>query len=233
MKFVFRSTNFSSRSLGMVMRVSTCWPSWRIPSSATLRRRDPSKLNGLVTTATVRAPTSCAICAMIGAAPVPVPPPMPQVMNTMSEPSSMSKIFLSASSAAFLPTSGLAPAPRPRVSSRPSCSLVGARVLPSACASVLAAMNSTPNRPASIIRFTELHPPPPTPITLIRAGGGASSRKIPRSEPIARRISGRLTAPPLPTPSTTSSNSIMTTSQFEKITKRMPQPGQQAAPMLF
>jgi hypothetical protein len=47
-----------------------------------------------------------------------------------------------------------------------------ARLLASAWASVLAAMNSTPERPASIMRLTELQPPPPTPMTLMRAGIG-------------------------------------------------------------
>ena len=38
-----------------------------------------------------------------------------------------------------------------------------------AWASVLAAMNSTPESPASIIRFTALVPPPPTPTTFMTA----------------------------------------------------------------
>ena len=86
------------------------------------------------------------------------------------------------SSAAFRPISGSAPAPRPRVSSRPSCIFIGARHLPSACRSVLTAMNSMPRSWASIMRLTALPPPPPTPITLIRAGGSAasSSRVMPR-----------------------------------------------------
>ena len=42
-------------------------------------RRTPSKWNGLVTTPTVRMPSSRATLAMTGAAPVPVPPPMPAV----------------------------------------------------------------------------------------------------------------------------------------------------------
>src|SRR5262249_21134533 len=39
----------------------------------------------------------------------------------------------------------------------------------SACASVLAARKSTPGSPAAIMVLTALLPPPPTPITLIRA----------------------------------------------------------------
>ena len=46
----------------------------------------PSNLKGLVTTATVRAPSSLARLAMTGAAPVPVPPPRPVVTKTMSAP---------------------------------------------------------------------------------------------------------------------------------------------------
>ena len=49
-------------------------------------RREPSKPNGLVTMPTVSAPSSRAMRATTGAAPVPVPPPSPAVMNTMSEP---------------------------------------------------------------------------------------------------------------------------------------------------
>ena len=44
-------------------------------------------LKGFVTTATVSMPSSRAICATTGAAPVPVPPPMPAAMNTRSAPS--------------------------------------------------------------------------------------------------------------------------------------------------
>ena len=57
-----------------------------MPSSAGLRRREPSKPNGLVTMPTVSAPSSRAMRATTGAAPVPVPPPSPAVMKTMSEP---------------------------------------------------------------------------------------------------------------------------------------------------
>ncbi len=56
-----------------------------MPTAATFWRL-PSKAKGLVTTATVRMPSSRAISATTGAAPVPVPPPMPAVMNSMSAP---------------------------------------------------------------------------------------------------------------------------------------------------
>ena len=51
----------------------------------------------------------------LGAAPEPVPPPMPAVMNTMSESLSASKIFSASSSAARWPMPGSPPAPSPRV----------------------------------------------------------------------------------------------------------------------
>ncbi len=49
-------------------------------------RREPSKPNGFVTMPTVSAPSSRAMRATTGAAPVPVPPPSPAVMKTMSAP---------------------------------------------------------------------------------------------------------------------------------------------------
>jgi len=66
-------------------------------------RRLPSKANGLVTTATVNAPSSLASDATTGAAPEPVPPPRPDVMKIMSEPSSASMILSVSSSAALRP----------------------------------------------------------------------------------------------------------------------------------
>ena len=70
---------------------------WRLPSNA----------NGLVTTATVRMPSSCAISATTGAAPVPVPPPMPAVRNSMSAPSISSAMRSRSSIAAWRPTLGI------------------------------------------------------------------------------------------------------------------------------
>jgi hypothetical protein len=60
--------------------------------SAARMRRVPSNRNGLVTTPTVRMPLSRAALAITGAAPVPVPPPMPAAMNTMLQPSSARSI---------------------------------------------------------------------------------------------------------------------------------------------
>ena len=138
-------------------------------------RRLPSNAKGRVTTATVSAPISLASEAMTGAAPVPVPPPRPAVTKTISAPSSDSMILSESSSAARRPTSGFAPAPSPLVSLTPSCSLIAALELCSACTSVLAAMNSTPSTWAAIMRLTALLPPPPTPITLMRAPRGEAS----------------------------------------------------------
>ena len=75
----------------------------------------PSNKNGFVTTAIVKMPNSFAIFAMTGAAPVPVPPPIPAVINSMSAPLMELIIFSLSSMAACLPISGLAPAPNPLV----------------------------------------------------------------------------------------------------------------------
>ena len=108
-----RSLIDSSRSFGMTMRVSTSSRRPAMPDSAWLARRRPSKVNGRVTTPIVRAPRPRAIRATTGAPPVPVPPPSPAVTKTMSAPLRTSSISSAWSSAAFLPTSGSAPAPRP------------------------------------------------------------------------------------------------------------------------
>ena len=71
-----------------------------MPSSALIILLAPSKANGLVTIATVKAPSSWAISATTGAAPVPVPPPIPAVIKTMSESMRYSFIFSRDSSAA-------------------------------------------------------------------------------------------------------------------------------------
>mmetsp|Transcript_19139 Transcript_19139/g.32904 ORF Transcript_19139/g.32904 Transcript_19139/m.32904 type:complete len:312 (-) Transcript_19139:203-1138(-) len=157
------------RSLGITITESTAALNAAMPSVACVERRRPSKLNGWVTTPTVKIPKSFAILATTGAAPVPVPPPMPAVMNTRSAPCT---IFVSASCdswAACCPREGFPPQPSPRVSSEPICTLLAAEWLASACASVLTAQNSTPCSPVAIIRLRALLPPPPTPITLIRA----------------------------------------------------------------
>src|SRR5690606_14652949 len=125
--------------------------------------------------ATVRMPMSRATSATIGAAPVPVPPPMPAVMNTMSEPCSTSAMRSRSSSAASRPISGLAPAPRPLVTAVPSCSTVGAVMFFCAWASVLAQMKSTPSTLLITMCSRALPPPPPTPMTLMTAFCGRLS----------------------------------------------------------
>ena len=65
------------------MSVSTYACNSLIPSSATFILTDPSNVNGFVTTPTVKIPMSFAIFAMIGAAPLPVPPPIPAATKAM------------------------------------------------------------------------------------------------------------------------------------------------------
>ena len=182
---MLRATLWRSRSLGIAITESTHSRSWARPSVAWAMRRFPSRPKGRVTTATVRTlpaspPSWLAMEATTGAAPVPVPPPRPVVMNTMSEPSRASQIFSVSSTAAWRPTSGFAPAPRPLVSLWPIWILIGARLARRAWRSVLIAMNSTPWRPAAIMRETALPPPPPTPTTLIRAPWVSSSANVMR-----------------------------------------------------
>ena len=164
------SAIFNRYWLGMVISVSTSWRSFSMPSSASCILRFPSKSNGFVTTATVSAPIWRATCATTGAAPVPVPPPMPAVMKTMSAPFRRFCTLSWSSSAAFSPISGIPPAPRPPVSFVPIANLVWALELCSACWSVLMATNDTFFSPMAIMRLTPLLPPPPTPTTLITVG---------------------------------------------------------------
>jgi hypothetical protein len=69
-------------------------------------------------------PIVLAMSAITGAAPVPVPPPIPAVMNSMSAPSINSPMRSRSSIAASRPISGFAPAPRPRVRLLPSCNCI-------------------------------------------------------------------------------------------------------------
>mmetsp|Transcript_9353 Transcript_9353/g.23905 ORF Transcript_9353/g.23905 Transcript_9353/m.23905 type:complete len:226 (-) Transcript_9353:614-1291(-) len=81
---VLSPTMSSSLSFGMTMRVSTLLRIWAMASTACCDLLLPSKVKGYVTTPTVRAPADLAMPATTGAAPLPVPPPIPAVMNTMS-----------------------------------------------------------------------------------------------------------------------------------------------------
>ena len=144
-----------------------CCRSSSTPSRATCMRRLPSNENGSVTTPTVRICRALAIRATTGAAPVPVPPPMPAAMNTMCAPANACSISLAVSSAAFVPTSGRAPAPNPRVMSFPNSILWSALLRWSALRSVLQITISTWRMPTSTILVTTLPPAPPAPKTLI------------------------------------------------------------------
>jgi len=157
----------------MTIRVSTHSLSRARPSSATRRRRVPSKVNGLVTTPTVRMPISLASLAITGAAPVPVPPPMPPVTNRRSVSVSRALISSLASRAAISPTFGSPPELSPPVSFSPMWSRRGALDCISAWASVLMAMSLTPRMPSSIIRSMTFDPPPPTPTTAMLANSSA------------------------------------------------------------
>ena len=116
---VLRSTISSNLSFGITISVSTLSFKRSIPESALTIRVFASNLNGLVTTPTVRIPCSLAILATTGAAPVPVPPPIPQVTKTISAPLTAFSRSSAFSSAAFSPISGCAPAPSPLVSFSP------------------------------------------------------------------------------------------------------------------
>ena len=86
----------------------------------------PSKVNGRVTIATVRAPLSLAARAITGAAPVPVPPPIPAAIKTRFAPVTILLISSMLASAAFLPTLGSPPAPKPPVICSPRTIRFGA-----------------------------------------------------------------------------------------------------------
>ena len=152
----------------MIIRVSTTFCKASTPSSAWRIRLLPSNWKGFVTTPTVKTPNSRAACAMIGAAPVPVPPPIPAVIKHICAPASWSTICSILSSAAAAPTVALAPAPKPSVTLIPIWILTGALDCCKACASVFATTNSTPSSCLSIILSTALPPAPPTPNTVMR-----------------------------------------------------------------
>ena len=120
---------------------------------------------GIVTTATVRMPSSCASLAMTGEAPVPVPPPIPAAMKSIFTPEVSSKLrsCSSLSMASSLPRLGSLPAPRPG----PICTLFLTSQLFKALASVLHTTKLTPVIPILCIWFTALPPAPPTPITIM------------------------------------------------------------------
>ena len=138
----------SSLSFRITISESTCGTSSSMPASAIFMRLEPSQVNGLVTTATVRMPSERATSAITGPAPVPVPPPMPAVMKTICEPAMASSRRSRSASATLRASSGLAPAPSPLV---PSWIRLRALLRESTCASVFTAKNSTPSTPCSIM----------------------------------------------------------------------------------
>ena len=153
-----------SLSLLIIRMASTFFRISSTPFSARIIFCFFSKRKGIVTIPIVSNPILRATLATTGADPVPVPPPMLAVMNTIFVPSlsrcSMSAIFFSASER---PTSGLPPAPRPS----PSNIFTGTGDGASDLLSVLQTASVTPEIFSSYIFLTALHPPPPTPITLM------------------------------------------------------------------
>ena len=108
-------------------------------------------------------PMLLATPATTGAAPVPVPPPMPAVTNTICVPSVKSCLISSRWLwAALRPSSGLPPAPR-----LPMGNFTGMGDLESDLLSVLHTAKLTSTMPSSYMLRTALQPPPPTPTTLI------------------------------------------------------------------
>ena len=163
---------FRSLSFGITISASTLSRSCSIPRLACLMRRRPSKVNGSVTTATTSAPVSFAIPAMTGAAPVPVPPPIPAAMKTMSAPSTTERSSSRDSIADLQPISGSDPAPSPFVSSLPRIMRHEASESSRCAMSVFAAMNSTPVTPPRMMWLSALLPAPPTPMTFMTSRAG-------------------------------------------------------------
>ena len=153
------------RSLLMTNKESTFLRISSTPCNAFFIFTFPSKANGIVTTPTVKIPFSFAMPAMTGAAPVPVPPPIPQVMNTISVSSSNKELIAAKLvSAASLPFSGFPPTPSP---SSPNWIFTGISACAKAWLSVLQMAKRTLCTPCLYMFSTALLPPPPTPITLI------------------------------------------------------------------
>ena len=105
----------------IVITLSHPFLSSSIPSIAFDNLDFPSKSKGKVTIPTVNISNSFAIWAITGAAPVPVPPPIPAVMKSILVPSFLRISLISwlLSKAASLPLVGFAPAPSPFVNSIP------------------------------------------------------------------------------------------------------------------
>ncbi len=137
-------------SLLMISSESTLSFNSLIPFIACSKRVLPSTKRGEVTIATVNIPISLASVAITGAAPVPVPPPIPAVMNSILVfiASNLSRMRSMLSIAARRPSSGSLPAPRPLLPRRIRLS-TGERSR--ACWSVLHTMKRTLRIPMSHI----------------------------------------------------------------------------------
>ena len=165
-------TKCNSLLLSRTRTASAAFLTSSSPSSASSIRLLLSTVNGVVTTATTRAPDLFASSATIGAIPVPVPPPSPAVTKTRSAPSTILVITSLPASAHLLPIAGSPPAPSPLVMCRPTRSFCIARVLSRCCLSVFIATVIAPSTPMCVILFIVLFPEPPHPHTSIRGSGG-------------------------------------------------------------
>ncbi len=95
--------NSSNLSFGITIKVSTEFSSFSKAAIAFSNLLFPSMLNGSVTIATTREPFFFAMSAITGAEPLPVPPPKPHVIKTMSAPVNFDLISCSVSRAASSP----------------------------------------------------------------------------------------------------------------------------------
>mmetsp|Transcript_3512 Transcript_3512/g.4667 ORF Transcript_3512/g.4667 Transcript_3512/m.4667 type:complete len:220 (-) Transcript_3512:666-1325(-) len=116
---VFSGIISSNLLFETTITVSTFCFKRSIASVACLILLFPSKAKGLVTIATVNAPLSLEISETTGAAPLPVPPPIPLVIKQRSDPATIALISSLDSSAAKRPISGSPPAPKPLVTADP------------------------------------------------------------------------------------------------------------------
>ena len=159
-------TNSRRRLLSRMTTESAFFLSASSPSSA-LSSRALSTRNGEETIAMTIAPSLLAISAIVGEAPVPVPPPIPAVMKTRFAPFNKSAISFLDSSAHCFAISGYPPAPNPLVSAFPMSNFLSALTKSKSCLSVLIATVSVPFIPILFSLFTVFPPPPPIPKTSI------------------------------------------------------------------
>jgi len=168
---VFLSIILNILSFGITIRVSTACFIFSSQAKAFSNLFLPSKLKGFVTTQTVKIPISFATCAITGAAHVQVPPHIQAVTKSISVSCRYFLISSILSSAAFLPTSGLAQAQSHLVIFSQILTFFSAKLLANACASVFTAIKSIPFNHSETILFNVLAQPHHTPITVILAQG--------------------------------------------------------------